>query len=106
MAWLRSGPTRTKQDYDDVGEQITKAWGDIVGTDGDQQLRAVFLLGGLLSARESGILVPPPGGEGEWIAQNFADFQERARGGDQQFVDFVEELRTRECFKQFVPKTQ
>ena len=103
-AWVRTGPSRTKQDYDDLAEQVAKAWKDTVGTQGTEKLGAIFVLGDVLAAHESGLLVPRAGEEPEWVKQNYAEFQELAKD-EQTFRDLIEELQTRECFKGLVPPT-
>lgn len=102
MVHLRTGPSRTKQDFDDVSQQIVKTWEDVVGARDTKKLGSVFLVGGLVSTFESDVVLPPAGEEPEWIRQNFGKFQEMAKH-DEKFRDFVEELQTRECFKTFVP---
>ena len=67
-------------------------WEEIVGTQGEQKLGAVFLLGDLLAARESGLVVPSVGEEQRWIEDNFDRFTELAKE-DSVFRDFVEELQ-------------
>ena len=92
---LRTGESRVTADFDEIAAQIIKAWEAIVGTKGVQKLGAVFILGGILSASESGILIPPVGEELAFIKQNFSKFQALAKDGDETFQDLVEEVQNR-----------
>lgn len=82
---LRRGPSRTKADYDDVVKQITKAWEEVVGGEGNRKLGAVFINDGYAAVRECGLVVPAAGEELEWIRENFDMFKKIADGGDELF---------------------
>ena len=70
FAWVRTGPTRTQDDWNDLISQLEKAWNDIAGTPlptvkgrapADTKLRGVIVMGGLVAAMEAGFTIPQAG---------------------------------------------
>ena len=100
---LRTGPSRTKADFDDAVEQLLQAWEEVVGTEGDRRIGLIPLMGGLLSIHEQGFFIPLAGEEGAWVEKNYTSFKELADAGDPGFKGLVHELQTREEFSKFVP---
>jgi len=99
VAEVRHGPSRTQALYDNVIETLEQAWASIVGTTGDQELRAVFLLGGFVAGAEVGFPLPQAGHDAEWLREHYPAFQKLAESGDEDFQDLVQELKTRDVFK-------
>ncbi|KAI5363101.1 putative Tautomerase/MIF superfamily, tautomerase, cis-CaaD [Septoria linicola] len=97
MANVRVGPSRTQKDWDELGEQVAKAWGEIVP---EGELRTFFVLGGLTAGFEAGFSIPPAGGDVEWLEKNFAAFEKKAKAGDEEFADLVAEIEERGLMKQ------
>jgi len=104
FAWVRTGPTRTHEDWEDLIRQIEHAWGSVCGlplpqakgrTPPDTSLRGVVVMGGLVAAMESGFMIPAAGGDAQWMRENWAVFKEKADAGEQEFVDLVEDARSR-----------
>ncbi len=52
-------------------------------------------MGGLVAAMESGFMIPAAGGDAQWMRENWAVFKEKADAGEQEFVDLVEDARSR-----------
>jgi hypothetical protein len=104
-AHVRTSAARTQRDFDQLCNDVHVAWSSIVHPGHptkpppDQELRAVFVLGDITAAWEAGFAVPPAGQDAQWARDNMAAFRETADGGDEDFADLVEELKTRNEFK-------
>ena len=104
-AHVRAGPSRTREDWEDLCAGIAGAWEKIAGTPlprskgrpehADTKLRSVIVMGGILGGLEAGFALPAAGGDVEWLGQHWEAFSERAEGGDQEFKAMVEEVRER-----------
>jgi len=102
---VRSGPTRTQADWEDLSRQIDAVWGEIVGKglpkvrraepEPDTSLRSVILLGDIIGGMEAGFTLPPAGGDVQWMRENLADFKQRAETGEEEFVEMVREIEER-----------
>jgi len=102
VAEVRHGPSRTQELYHNVIKTLEQAWATTVGTTGDQELRAVFLLGGFVAGAEVGFPLPEAGHDAEWLREHYAAFEKLAENGDGDFQDLVQELKTREVFKEML----
>jgi phenylpyruvate tautomerase PptA (4-oxalocrotonate tautomerase family) len=100
---VRVGPGRSQKDFDNECLEILAAWNSIVATpeekenapDLDLRMRSCFLLGGMVAGYEAGFLIPPAGGDVEWLHDHFASFKEQAAAGDQDMADLVAEVEER-----------
>jgi len=103
LATVRTGPSRTHKDWSNLIQDIIKIWDSIAplpqvrgSTPGlDYTLRGVVVFGGLVAGYEAGFLLPPAGGDVEWVRKNWDEFQRRAEAGDEEFQDLVEEVKSR-----------
>ncbi|KAB8364838.1 hypothetical protein FH972_024701 [Carpinus fangiana] len=102
--YVRTSNARTQADFDAVCVEISKAWAQIVHpgeeapeTD-NHDLRAVFIIGGLISAWEAGFTVAPAGQDVQWAKDHMEEFKKRAADGDEDFRDLVEDLEGRAEF--------
>lgn len=104
FAWVRTGPTRTQDDWEDLIRQVEKAWDDICGTplprtkgtpERDTSLRGVVVMGGLVAAMEAGFMIPSAGGDALWVKENWAEFKRRADEGEEEFVELVRDAEER-----------
>jgi phenylpyruvate tautomerase PptA (4-oxalocrotonate tautomerase family) len=104
FAYVRTGPTRTQDDWNDLIRQLEKAWYDIAGTPLPQakgrpephtSLRGVIVLGGLVAAMEAGFLIPSAGGDAHWVKENYNAFKAKADAGEQEFVDLIKDAQDR-----------
>ena len=77
-----------------------------MGSEGVHKLGGIFMVGGVLSARESGFLVPAAGGYPGWIKENYVHLKQRADAGEELMVEFLHELRTRECFRDLLAEAE
>lgn len=102
VAEVRHGPSRTQALYNNVLKTLGEAWSTIVGTSGDEELRAVLLLGGIVAGVEVGFPLPQAGHDAEWLKKHYSDFQKLADAGDGDFQDLMQELKTREVFKKIL----
>ena len=95
FATVRTGPARKQSDYDNVCTQIHAAWQSIVGSvdSEDRELRAIFVLGGVLSASEAGFLLPEAGGDAQWVRDNMDEFKKRAEAGDEDFAELLRDMK-------------
>jgi hypothetical protein len=82
----------------EVIEEIHKAWASIVGSNGDQELRAVFLHGSIVASAEKGFLSSKAGADVGYLEKNYAAFKAKAEGGDREFQDLMKEIETRDVF--------
>jgi hypothetical protein len=87
-----------------IGE-IHVAWASIVGTKGDQELRAVFLHGSIVASAEKGFPSPKAGADVGYLKKNYAAFKAKAEDGDREFQDLLEEIETRDVFRGVVNKS-
>lgn len=102
---VRSGRSRTQEDWNELCLQIEKAWKEIVGKglpktkrsapDPDTSLRSVIILGGMIGGLEAGFILPPAGGDVQWLHENWAAFNKKAEEGDEEFKDMVAEVKER-----------
>lgn len=76
---IRHGPARTHELYQYVIKTIEQAWAAIVGTTGQQELRAVFLFGGFVAGAEAGFPLPQAGHVAVWLKKHHAAFQKLGR---------------------------
>jgi hypothetical protein len=82
----------------EVITELHEAWASIVGTKGDQELRAVFLHGSIVASAEKGFLSPKAGLDVGYLKENYAAFKTKAEEGDREFQDLMKELETRDVF--------
>ncbi|KAJ4318219.1 hypothetical protein N0V84_006975 [Fusarium piperis] len=105
-ARVRSGPTRTREAFNELCSEINAAWHRIVHPDlsaselppRELELAAIFITGELLAGIKVGFPVPAAGTEIAWAKEHFESFKERAALGDQDFVDYVKELEKKPGF--------
>jgi hypothetical protein len=83
----------------EVVEEIHAAWASVVGTKGDQELRAVFIHGSIVASAEKGFLSPKAGADVGYLKKNYAAFKQRAEEGDREFQDLMREIQTRDVFQ-------
>lgn len=93
---VRHGPSRTQDDYNEVCSKLQAAWNKIVGS--EQELRAIFILGSIVAGAEAGFPLPQAGQDQKWLKENLSEFKKLAQGGDGDFQDMMEELKSRPCF--------
>lgn len=104
LAHIRTGPSRTTEDYNSLTSSLNKAWCEIVGSTGEQELGAVFILGDIVAGSEAGFVFPPAGGDKKWLREHFEEFESRAKEGDEGFAGLVKEVREREDLKEVLGK--
>ncbi len=76
----------------------------MVGSTGEQELRAVFILGDIVTGSEAGFTFPPAGEDKKWLREHFKEFESRAREGDEGFAGLVKEVREREDLREVLGK--
>lgn len=104
-AHVRSGPSRSSQDWNDLVRDIQQAWDRIVGPglpkvrrgdpDPDTSLRSIILFGDIIGGLEAGFVLPPAGGDEAWLRENWTEFEGLAEKGDEDFGDLIKEVRER-----------
>jgi phenylpyruvate tautomerase PptA (4-oxalocrotonate tautomerase family) len=107
QAFVRSGPSRTQQDWDDHCRDIAAAWDRIIGSglpkirrgdpEHDYSLRGVIIMGGLLAGVEAGFTLPGAGEDENWAKKNLPGFQKLADEGDEDFKELVREIHARQA---------
>ncbi|KAK1955855.1 hypothetical protein LY78DRAFT_697507 [Colletotrichum sublineola] len=93
----RAGSNRTNEVYLEHCRQVVEEWEKVVGRDGEQRLRTVWVLGALTTALEAGIGRPKTGEEDEWVQANMEQFRELAAAGDEDYIELLRELDGREA---------
>lgn len=99
----RVSETRTREQYGEHCRDLIKAWDEIidphrVDSEHDKSLRTVWIMGALTTAVEMGFQRPAAGEEIEWLRSNKDEFGRLAEYGDEDMLQLMEELRTREDF--------
>lgn len=102
---VRVGPSRTKEDFDELCQAIARAWDHIIGAglpkvrrsdpDRDTSLRSLILLGDLIGGLEAGFTLPAAGEDGAWMKENWTAFNKKAEEGDEEFAEMVKEVEER-----------
>ena len=83
----------------EVVAEISAVWASIVGTNGDQELRAVFLHGSIVASAEKGFPSSKAGADVAFLKNNYATFKKKADEGDKEFQDLLDEIETRDVFR-------
>lgn len=86
--------------YDALCSEINKLWGDVVGGKGGQkslegtekEMRAIFVMGGMVAGSEAGFSIPAAGKDQEWFKENIKAFQAKAKAGDVEFAEMLKEM--------------
>jgi phenylpyruvate tautomerase PptA (4-oxalocrotonate tautomerase family) len=98
---IRTSPSRSKEDFDNLGEQIEKSWYDAVGgsiEDKDKRLSMVMFTP-MVAIREGGMAIPEAGHEGQWLEDKMPYFREMSEKGIKDFTEMLTELEGREDLK-------
>lgn len=85
--------------YNEVLHEVEAAWASIVGTKGDQELRAFFIHGTIIAVSEAGFVAPKAGQDAEWLKKHYPAFKKKADEGDEDFQELMEDLKKREAFR-------
>lgn len=101
---VRTSPSRTKADWDELAAKIEDAWNEAVGAckgketsdgasfDEEKRLSAVMFTP-IIAVREGGMAIPEAGHEDAWLKQQLPYFKEMSQSrGLQSFADLVEEV--------------
>ncbi|KAJ4257928.1 hypothetical protein NW757_003556 [Fusarium falciforme] len=107
-ARVRSGPTRSRESFNELCSEINSAWHRIVHPElsaselapRELELAAIFITSELVAGMKVGFPVPAAGTEIAWAKEHFESFKERAALGDEDFVDYVEELEKKPEFNE------
>ena len=97
---VRSGPSRSQKDWNELCKALSDAWYHVVGTKGgggqdETSLRSVILMGGMVAGLEVGFILPPAGGDVQWLQENWEAFNQKAKEGDDDMADLVQEVQER-----------
>lgn len=93
---VRVGASRPTKMFDDLAERLEKAWYEVMGTGPGMELRCVLINGGRVAGREAGFVISAAGQEASWMQENLPVIDRRAKEGDGEMKDLLEELRTRD----------
>ncbi|TKA75440.1 hypothetical protein B0A55_04881 [Friedmanniomyces simplex] len=89
-AYVRPG--HDNSELDGVCQDITTAWKEIVGSEGQWELHAALMLGCISAAMEYGLHAPGVADGKQWMRDHMGDFRKRAAGGDVAFQVLVESM--------------
>ncbi|KAJ5361313.1 hypothetical protein N7541_002157 [Penicillium brevicompactum] len=93
---LRSGTGRTSDQLRVLIDSVNSIWDNIVGGSGwESQLRGIYIKGSIDAAKEGGFHLPMPGYFEQWVKDNTSRFQSLAAEGDPDFIQLVDEIKTR-----------
>lgn len=103
LATVRVGPSRTQKDWNNLCNEILAAWNGIVpmpkvkrsDPDVDYTLRSCILLGSMIGGYEAGFMIPRAGEDVQWLRDNMEEFEMKAKSGDEEFAEMVDEVRER-----------
>lgn len=95
VAVVRAGPGRTPEMWDDTCSEINALWTSIVGNQGEKELRGIFILGSLIAGTEAGFPIPQAGQDKMWAKQHMPAMKKKAAEGDEDFKEFLEEMKNR-----------
>lgn len=98
-AQIRYGPSRTDEMLAEIVDELHDAWASIVGSRGDQELRACFIHGSIVASAEKGFRSPKAGADVGYLKKNYAAFKKRADEGDEEFQSLMREIGSREVFR-------
>jgi hypothetical protein len=94
----RAAENRSREMYGDHCKDLIRAWSEIVGGEGNKELRTVWVMGALTTAVEMGIRRPAAGEEIAWLKEHKTEFQRLADEGDEEMKGLMDELAAREEF--------
>jgi hypothetical protein len=98
---FRDGPMHSQEQFDSLCIEVQDIWSSIVNPSLDIKMSSelvlgtVYVTGGILTALESGYIVPKPGKEKEWAMGNMESFKQRAQEGNKNIASLLEELQSR-----------
>lgn len=98
---FRDGPMHNQDQFDSLCIELQDIWSTMAHPSHSSKapplltLGAIYVTGGILTALESGFIVPKPGKEKEWALGNTEAFKKRAREGDEDIAGLLEELQSR-----------
>ena len=97
---IRTGPSRTEEQYQALCRSLHEAWTRIVGggSSEEKKLRAIFVLGTITSGWESGFMIPQAGKDREWLEENLSKMQKTAKT-DPDVSEMLQELQNRDEFR-------
>ncbi|KAI9729189.1 MAG: hypothetical protein M1834_007096 [Cirrosporium novae-zelandiae] len=88
---------RSRESFTELTYELNSAWNNIVNDGkpgkGETELRVVAVFSGIAAALEAGFPVPKAGEDMEWMKANKAEFEKRAKEGDEEFGDLLEEMK-------------
>lgn len=94
----RTSEDRSRETYGRHCKDLISAWAEIVGDDGDAELRTVWVMGALTTAVEMGMQRPAAGEEVAWLREHKAEFERLAHEGDEEMKGLLDEIAAREEF--------
>ena len=98
LAYVRSGQSRTSEDYHRLCDAVTTAWNrifDSTRSNRPTELHGIFVMGSIIAGTEAGFWLPAAGQDKQWLTANMEQFRERAKYGDEDFKDLLKELEAR-----------
>ncbi|KAJ7623477.1 hypothetical protein FB45DRAFT_106665 [Roridomyces roridus] len=104
IANVRTGSSRSQDQYESLCRQVEAAWIAAVGAPATQaetnvEFAGIFIHGVRTAGYEQGFMRPLAGGDSAWIRENLPQFQTLADGGNVFFQGMIAELKEREDFK-------
>ncbi|RFU25134.1 hypothetical protein B7463_g11195, partial [Scytalidium lignicola] len=96
---VRPGGGRSQEAFQALCHDLAGHWAEIVGTEGDKNLRSVFVVAALAAGIEVGLDFPTAGNDQTWVQDNKDTFKRLADAGDRDFVNVMKELEIRPEFK-------
>ncbi|KAF3920364.1 hypothetical protein ABW20_dc0102036 [Dactylellina cionopaga] len=76
----------------EVSREIVEGWNKIVGSEGEKELLALWINDSRLTGIEFGFILPKAFEDQGWFETHKAEFEKRAKEGDQLFIDAMQSI--------------
>ncbi|KAK6511778.1 hypothetical protein TWF481_000683 [Arthrobotrys musiformis] len=90
IGWVRPRGEVGEDLMREVAKEIYDGWNNTVGSKGEKELSALWINDTMLTGVEFGAILPRAFEDQGWFEENKAKFEERARSGDELFVEAVQ----------------
>ncbi|KAK6529353.1 hypothetical protein TWF281_008530 [Arthrobotrys megalospora] len=90
IGWVRPRGEVGEDLMKEVAKEIYEGWNNIVGSAGEKELSALWINDTMLTGVEFGALLPRAFEDQVWFEEHKAEFEDRARKGDELFIEAIQ----------------
>ncbi|KAF3171774.1 hypothetical protein TWF225_010457 [Orbilia oligospora] len=90
IGWVRPRGEAGEHLMKEVAREIQEGWDNTVGSAGEKELSALWINDTMLTGVEFGAILPRAFEDQAWFEEHKAEFQERARNGDELFSEAIQ----------------